>query len=612
MEKMRRILYIAVALLTVVSICQAEESLDAKLAKLEAASKTTSQSARKGTDKAGSTAVTPAVTATAVEKLDSKVKTLAERLAELEARQKGMREVGKGLDIRLDELERRLEVSKTQSQAESQEAHNALYAKLAELESKIQGLEVRSTTSSAKGALPGGLSKPQNKVLQARPGASSGQETLTAQVAGSPNKAKPVEAQLTSAAVEPVVTNVLAVSAVPDPDDSNLWNRETLTNGFGGLNDTLADSGIEIGLSFTNIYQANVHGGTSTNQHQGRHTGSYDLEIGADLQQLLGIEGGSLLVHAEGCWSRSDIDATSIGSVFGANGDAGGRRAMDVTEVWYEQAMFDETLRLRFGKMDIGGGFECRGCPVSFDGSAYANDETAQFLNGALVNNPTIPMPDMGLGAVIYWNPVEWWYASIGAIDAQADARETGFRTAFHKEDHFFYAAETGVAPQFDSGKGPMPGAYRIGVWNDPQDKERFSDSTIRRDDTGFYISCDQMVYKESNDAGDSQGLGVFTRYGWANKKVNDITDFWSLGLQYQGLVEGRDDDVLGLGFAKGIFSTEAGYTEDYESVLELYYSAQIAPWIAVSPSVQFIDNPGGDTTAGDAVVVGLRSQMAF
>jgi carbohydrate-selective porin OprB len=218
----------------------------------------------------------------------------------------------------------------------------------------------------------------------------------------------------------------------------------------------------------------------------------------------------------------------------------------------------------------------------------------------------------MGLGAVVYWNPVEWWYASIGAIDAQADARETGFRTTFHGEDHFFYAVETGVAPQFDSGKGPMPGAYRVGLWYDPQDKERFSDGTIRRDDTGFYISCDQMICKESNDPEDTQGLGVFTRYGWANKKVNDITDFWSLGLQYQGLLESRDDDVLGLGFAKGIFSTEAGYADAYESVFELYYSAQIAPWLAISPSVQFIDNPGGDNAVQDAVLFGLRAQASF
>ncbi|MHC4680845.1 MAG: carbohydrate porin, partial [Planctomycetota bacterium] len=561
MRTMKRPLCIVAAVFCLAALCQAEDSLDAKIAKLEAASRT-----RQASQQGVKTTVNAPVTL--AEQLRGKVKTLAERLDELESRQKGMQEFSTGLDARLAELERNFEVSKAQSQEQAQKSHEALYAKLTELENKIQGLEARShaAAANASSAATGTSSPAEPQLSQTSPETSSGRPVLTAQVTESPNKVKGVEAHA-SASPEPVATNLLNVTAVPDPDDTDIWNRETLTNGFGGLADKLADSGIEVGLSMTNIYQANVRGGLDTHGRKGRHTGSYDLEIGADLEKLWGIEGGSLLAHAEGSWSRSDTDTESVGSVFGINADAGGRRAMDLTELWYEQAMFDDTLRLRLGKMDITGGFECRGCPVSFDGSAYANDETAQFLNGALVNNPTIPFPEMGLGAVLYWNPVEWWYASVGAIDAQGDPREAGFHTAFHGQDYFFYAAETGMAPHFDGGNGPMMGAYRIGMWYDPQEKERFSDGRMRRDDAGFYMSCDQMLHKENDDPEDSQGLGVFTRTGWASEKVNDLSDFWSFGVQYQGVFEGRDDDVLGLGFAKGVFSNQAGYSDEHESV---------------------------------------------
>ena len=407
---------------------------------------------------------------------------------------------------------------------------------------------------------------------------------------------------------------VVTVALACQVQGQDIWEQETLTNGFWGLNDSLAPSGIEVGFGITNIYQLNVNGGTSTSNHQGRHTGSYDLEIGADLQQLLGIEGATFYVHTEGSWSRSDIDATSIGSAFGVNGDAGGRRSMDVTEVWYEQALLDDTLRLRLGKLDIGGGFECRGCPVSFDGSAFANDQTGQFLNSALVNNPTIPFPAQGIGAVLYWNPIEWWYASVGAIDSQGDARETGFNTAFKDQDYYFFVFETGIAPQLDSANGPMQGAYRVGLWNTPEPKTNSDGVKNYRDDIGAYLSFDQMLCKENGDPEDGQGTGAFLRYGYANSEKNDIAGFWSFGLQTTGLVDGRDGDVLGLGYANGIFSNNASttYTDDNEDVLEVYYNAQVTPWLNVSPMVQYVADPGGNDTAKDATIFGLRTQWTF
>jgi len=391
--------------------------------------------------------------------------------------------------------------------------------------------------------------------------------------------------------------------------------RDTLTGGFRGLDNPLADDGTEIGFGVTNIYQANVKGGLSTHSKRGRYSGSYDLELTADTQKLFGIEGGSLYVHGEGWWSKSGgIDGASVGSVFGVNGDSGSRDTLVITEFWWEQAMLDNTLRIRLGKLDITGGFKHHGCPVSFDCSSYANDETSQFLNNALVNNPTIPFSDNGLGIAVYYNPFHSWYVSAAVTDAQADTRETGFRTTFGGEDYFFYIFETGVAPRLDSAKGPLQGTYRIGLWNDPQPKANSDGTKNYRDDVGFYTSCDQMLCKENSDPEDNQGLGAFFRYGYASGKRNDITNFWSFGFQYQGLVDGRDDDVLGFGFAQGIFSDSADttYTDDYENAIELYYNAQVAGWLNISPSVQYITNPGGNKTVSDAVVLGLRVQMTF
>ncbi|NQT04091.1 MAG: carbohydrate porin, partial [Planctomycetes bacterium] len=299
------------------------------------------------------------------------------------------------------------------------------------------------------------------------------------------------------------------------------------------------------------------------------------------------------------------IDGHSVGSAWGINALPYGNRGMDIVEAFYEGPFFSDNFTIAIGKIDFTG---------IFDASEYADDECGQFINAALVDDPTIPFPQQSLGVVLTWDITDSWYLMGGVADAQADVRETGFRTALHKEDYFFYALETGITTELDSANGAMPGAYRIGLWNDPQPKFNSDGIKNYRDDVGVYTSCDQMLYKENAQAEDSQGLGVFARYGYAPSKKNDITNFFSLGLQYQGLFDGRDDDVLGAGYAHGFFANAAAstYPEDHESTWEVYYNARVTPWFSLSPNIQYVANPGGSNTATDALVFGLRAQMTF
>lgn len=352
----------------------------------------------------------------------------------------------------------------------------------------------------------------------------------------------------------------------------------------------------------TTLYQSDVKGGTSTNDRRGRHTGRYDLEMSMDLDKLLGIEGGAFFLHGWGGWPDAEgIDGISVGSTFGTSALAVGNRSLDIVEAFYEGPFFSDNLTVAIGKLDFTG---------IFDASEYADNEVCQFLNASLVDDPTIPFPaqGQGLGIVLNWDITDSWYLMGGVADAQGDGRETGFRTALHKEDYYFYALETGVA----HGEGN----YRLGMWVDGQDKARLTNAKNYRDDTGFYTSCDRMLYKENGDPEDSQGLGGFFRYGWASSKYNSMTNFLSGGFQYQGLFEGRDGDVLGLGYSRGSFSSDdsATFPSTYESVLEAYYNAQITPWFAVGPSIQYLASPsdGEGGVAKDAVVVGLRASVTF
>lgn len=370
-----------------------------------------------------------------------------------------------------------------------------------------------------------------------------------------------------------------------------------LTSAQASVRADLSEKGIEVGVGVTSLYQRNVKGGLSTHNRKGEFSGSYDVELTADLERLLGIE-GTLFIHGEGGWTDSEgVDGTAVGSYFGTNADAIGNRSLDIVELFYEAGLTDQ-LTLTAGKIDFTG---------FFDAGAYANDEATQFLNGALVNNPTIPFPDYSLGLIAAYRLSENWYLMGGVADAQADGRETGFRTTFHGEDYFFYVLETGVTAISESG---LEGVYRLGLWNDPQPKGHSDATEESRDDVGFYVSADQMLTREGDD---HQGLGVFFRYGYADDDRNDMEHFYSFGAQYQGLLDGRDNDVLGIGYASGSFSDNASttYTSNHEGVIEAYYSVAVSEMIFITPDVQYIVNPGGADTS-DAVLAGLRLQVNF
>ena len=165
---------------------------------------------------------------------------------------------------------------------------------------------------------------------------------------------------------------------------------------------------------------------------------------------------------------------------------------------------------------------------------------------------------------------------------------------------------------QFESANGPLQGAYRVGVWYDPQGKDRFTGEDVKPDDSGFYASFDQTLLKENRDANDTQGLGAFARYGYADKSVNEITQFISGGVQYQGLFEGRNNDVIAVGVGYGKISDDGDSSADAETVYEAYYNVQITKWFHLTPDVQYIQNPAGGGNPSDALVVGLRAQMSF
>ena len=48
------------------------------------------------------------------------------------------------------------------------------------------------------------------------------------------------------------------------------------------------------------------------------------------------------------------------------------------------------------------------------------------------------------------------------------------------------------------------------------------------------------------------------------------------------------------------------------ETVVEVTYSDEILPGVALQPDIQYIVNPAADPTVDDAIVIGLRVTIDF
>ena len=381
------------------------------------------------------------------------------------------------------------------------------------------------------------------------------------------------------------------------------FQADRLTGNWAGGRDWLEARGIKWSL-FSNVYYGgNARGGNSTNDAY-RLSQSTDMFVQLDFQRMKVIDGGLVLLHVKDRY-RENINP-EVGAISAPLDDADGNRNLYVAQFWYQQDLAGKRLQLRIGYLDQ---------QTMLDRNACANSEDKQFMTTYLDNNnATIPLA-IGLGASLFFSPTDWWSMVIGSADGDATPLDDGFKTTFDGKHEFFAFFQNDFKLSLNSRKGPLDGTYRFGLLYDPRQRPVLRDMDRKQSgDYGAYISFDQTVYRESQES--KQGLGLFARYGYRHGDVNRNEHFWSTGLQYVGLLERRDADVVGLGMyqlqGSKDYRTYVNPDFDREIGTELYYRIQLTPNTTLTPDIQYIHQPGGRSSDDDAMVVALRLRTSF
>ncbi len=426
-----------------------------------------------------------------------------------------------------------------------------------------------------------------------------------------------------------------------------ILNRSNLFGTLGGLRIRLSDHGVTFGLTETSEVFGNPSGGV----RQGViYEGLTQFGIGVDTEKAFGLVGGTFNATGYQIHGRG-LSANNLGNNLNTVSSLEAPRGTLLFELWYEQVLLDKKLAVRAGQLAADQEFmisQYAGLFLNhtFGWSTFPSTDLpsggpAFPLATPGVRLKYIPRDDLSLlFAVFNGDP-----AGPGSGVPQ-DRDPSG--AAFRLRDGVFIIAEAQYGANQGDGATGLPGTYKAGAYYDSQnfaDQHRNASGASLADPKGttatgrnrrgsysLYVVADQLVYREPGTK--DQGLGVFGRIMGAPGDRNLVNFYFDAGVTYKGAIPGRDSDTLGLAFALARISDTAAKLDSdtarftgglypirrHESVLELTYQAQIAPWWQVQPTAQYVFNLNGGVPnpqqpskrLSDAAVLGLRTTITF
>jgi hypothetical protein len=285
-----------------------------------------------------------------------------------------------------------------------------------------------------------------------------------------------------------------------------------------------------------------------------------------------------------------------------ADDNSGGNDSgLNLLEAHYTHEFFDKTLNVTGGKAKS---------LLFLDGNAFANNDRKQFVGKPFVNNsvldseseytPTIGGEFKPTGLLAF--------SVVGTSTSRPNVEGTPLAdTAKSKYDNVFSTPFLGgqmtVSPKF----GELEGNYRLYGWyagynHSKLDSDRNPIDGKKDKGWGIGISADQQL---------TRMIGLFGRFGRNNDDVYVVQWEASGGVNLKGLIPGRDEDNLGLGFA-ALAPGDRYDRNDPEYHLELYYRIAVTENLAFSPDLQYVWNPGGDSS-NDGIFAGMvRGEFNF
>jgi len=433
-----------------------------------------------------------------------------------------------------------------------------------------------------------------------------------------------------------------AGEAAATPYSGDIWSRSTLTGDWWGIRNQLAEKGVTIDMSLTQVGQGIVHGGKETGWQYGGGRG--DINVHIDTQKLGLWPGGFLTVEAEGNFTPADTLRKSI------NGRAGSLMAVNSNQFYPRPAgdnfnlpalNFAQFLSPYFG---LAIGKLATVTSTSGDMNEFAHGKgDSQFMNLALNVNPvlltTVPYSTLGTGLIVLpTKDPKQAILSLFLMSSTGSASTSGFDDL--DGNNLTVVGEGRVTTDFFglTGHQLFGAVFSNKKFSSIDQSARFIFENGafegKKGSWNIHYNFDQYLYEPKK--GTDEGIGVFGRFGASDGNPNFMHYFYSLGLGGKGVIPTRSNDRYGFGFyyidvnnprLQGLFQSIKLLRDEYG--FEAFYNVAITPWLLLTPDIQVVRGAQKEKftigrnilglpvitsrkSIGTTTVLGVRLQMVF
>ncbi len=412
----------------------------------------------------------------------------------------------------------------------------------------------------------------------------------------------------------PTLATESETSAATSQPAPSIWNQPYMLGDWGGARSRLAMEGVTFDFNNIGDFQADVSGSQT---HHGTYFGRFRASADVDLSKLYDFDGefffSSIYQYGQNLSGRYLHVNTLTSSIAGEETER-------IDQAWYQQGLFNNLFKVKLGQIAAVNEF---GATDFFD--ILFNDEIGYAPNALFAARQ--PFSPAGKPGAIVWSDLSvitpGLYAKAGVFTAfDKPYRPDDYGVDYNDDFNHGWVASFELG--YQEPNAHYPGVYKLGINVNDSDgySNPFTDEKYTGDYTAYGI-VEKTVYHPVDDRGQlklNKGLDLLLECVGAPGDRNPLEYEVLAGARYTGLIPGRDQDKVGLGFIYSgngdafsqAYATLHGHGLAGEATTEVDYQFNPMPWFSFQVDGQFIVNPGGDVQRAEITVIGVRTIFRF